>query len=160
MILKKELIKNELFIYTDGSCHAQKRTGTWVAIILHGVEKIILQGSEVNTTHNRMELMAVIKGVEYAGNNMDAGIVMHVVTDSQYVVGLPERRAKLEADNFITKQGKDLQNSDLLKILFYLFSNHTVQLSKIRAHQKHNGTINYNIEADKLSRGMMRQLIN
>ena len=56
-------------IYTDGSCHTQKRIGAWVAIILTGTEKKVLSGIVQDTTHNRMELYAVIKGIEYIKNN-------------------------------------------------------------------------------------------
>ena len=52
-------------IYTDGSCHTQHKIGTWVAIILMDTEKKILSGTVKDTTHNRMELMAVVKAIEY-----------------------------------------------------------------------------------------------
>ena len=149
----------EIRIYTDGSCHTQKRTGAWVAILVDGREKIILEGSEINTTHNRMELMAVIKAIEYVSNNKDHDTVIQIVTDSQYVMGLPDRAGKLTDNNFVTKKGKDLQNTDLLKIFFNLFASHSIHLNKIRAHQKANGRINYNMEADKLSRSIMRRAL-
>ncbi|MEP7144667.1 MAG: RNase H family protein [Ferruginibacter sp.] len=149
----------EIEMYTDGSCHTQKRIGAWVAILLWGREKIILRGNEANTTHNRMEILAVIKGIEYVGNNISGDAVIQIVTDSQYVMGLPARGAKLQADNFITKKGKDLQNSDLLKLLFHLFAKHNIYLKKIKSHQKKDETTNYNIMADKLSRANVRKLI-
>jgi len=158
--MKNNFNTKEILIYTDGSCHTQKRMGAWVAILLYGQEEIILQGNETNTTHNRMELMAVIKAIEYVSDNMNGDIVMQIFTDSQYVMGLPERAGKLAADNFITKKGKDLQNSDLLKILFQLFASHIIHLNKIKAHQKKDDTINYNITADKLSRSMIRAIDN
>ena len=52
-------------IYTDGSCHTQFLIGAWAAIIFISGEKIILSGIENYTTHNRMELMAVIKALEF-----------------------------------------------------------------------------------------------
>ena len=56
-------------IYTDGSCHTQHCIGAWASIVFIGNEKIILSGKEINTTHNRMELLAVINAVEYIQNN-------------------------------------------------------------------------------------------
>ena len=150
----------EILIYTDGSCHTQKRIGAWVAILLFEGEKIMLQGNETNTSHNRMELMAVIKAIEYVGNNMNQDIVMRIFTDSQYVMGLQAREGKLVADNFITQKGKELRNPDLLKIFFKLLASHVVHFNKIKAHQKKGYTINYNIVADKLSRSMVRAITN
>ena len=78
-------------VYTDGSCHTQLCIGAWAAIIFIGDVKIILSGIEKNTTHNRMELIAVIKALEYIEQNEQAALIT-VVTDSQYVTGLPARQ--------------------------------------------------------------------
>ncbi len=151
---------NEIIIYTDGSCHTQKRIGAWVAIVIIEKEKIVLKGDEINTTHNRMELMAVIKAIEYVDNILKGDFVIQLFTDSQYVMNLRVRSGQLEAGNFITKKGEELRNADLLKRLISLFANHTVQLNKVKAHQKKNDTINLNREADQLSRNELRTLVN
>lgn len=151
---------NEIIIYTDGSCHTQKRIGAWVAIVIIEKEKIVLKGDEINTTHNRMELMAVIKAIEYVDNILKGDFVIQLFTDSQYVMNLRVRSGQLEAGNFITKKGEELRNADLFKRLISLFANHTVQLNKVKAHQKKNDTINLNREADQLSRNELRTLVN
>ena len=71
---------------------------------------------------------------------------------------LPFRSGQLHADNFITKKGEELKNADLLKSLISLFANHTVQLNKVKAHQKRDDTINLNREADMVSRNEVRIL--
>ena len=53
-----------ILIYTDGSCLSNPGPGGWAAIILDGESKMILKGGEKNTTNNRMEMMAVISGLE------------------------------------------------------------------------------------------------
>lgn len=143
-------------IYTDGSCHTQSRTGAWVAIILTGTEKKILTGIVHDTTHNRMELSAVIKGIEYIKRNYPAITTIRLFSDSQYVIGLRGRKEKLSATNFFTKKGNEMQNADLVKELLALFSTLSVELIKVKAHQKNTGTVNHNIEADKLCRKMVR----
>ena len=148
----------EIHVYTDGSCHTQKLTGAWVAILLWNDRKIILQGDVRNTTHNRMELMAVIKAIEYIGNNTGSKIVIQLFTDSQYVMDVPFRSEKLMAQNFITKNGRELNNADLLKTWIQLLKTNQVQLNKVKAHQKISGVINYNVEADKLARKMLRAM--
>jgi ribonuclease HI len=147
-------------IYTDGSCHTQNRVGAWAAIILTGTEKKVLSGIVQDTTHNRMELAAVIKGIEYLKNNYQAITTIKVFSDSQYVTGLRDREEKLTAMDFFTKKGAAVQNADLVKELLALFSTLPVELIKVKAHQKKTGTVNYNIEADKLSRKMVRDASN
>jgi ribonuclease HI len=144
-------------IYTDGSCHTQNRIGAWVAIIVTGTVKKILAETVVNTTHNRMELSAVIKGIEYIKNNYPFITTTKLFSDSQYVVGLPARKEKLSASGFSTKKGNAIQNADLIKKLFEHLSTLPVELIKVKAHQKQDATLNYNIEADKLSRKMVRE---
>jgi ribonuclease HI len=143
-------------IYTDGSCHTQNRIGAWVAIILTGTKKKVLSGIVQGTTHNRMELSAVIKGIEYIRSNYPAIKTIKLFSDSQYVTGLRDREGKLAAMDFLTKKGTGIQNADLVKELLALFSILPVELIKVKAHQKKTGTVNYNIEADKLSRKMVR----
>jgi ribonuclease HI len=142
-------------IYTDGSCHTQSRTGAWVAIIFTATEKKILAETVANTTHNRMELSAVIKAIEYIKRNYPGITTVRLFSDSQYVVGLPGRKEKLSAAGFSTKKGSSIQNADLVKKLFEHLSTLPVELIKVKAHQKQGAALNYNIEADKLSRKMV-----
>ncbi|MGZ8510532.1 MAG: ribonuclease H family protein [Chitinophagaceae bacterium] len=148
--------ETEAEIYTDGSCQTQTRAGAWVAIVFAGKEKKILSGTVTNTTHNRMELSAVIKGLDYARHYCPCVKKIKVFSDSQYVIGLPGRRIKLAASGFHTKKGSEIQNADLVKELLELFSILPVDLIKVKAHQKKTGIVNYNIEADKLCRKMVR----
>src|SRR5690349_22600198 len=83
---------NSADIYTDGSCNAENGLGAWVAIILSGEEKTVLSGKVPDTTHNRMELYAVIAGIGHAGKTFRS---LRIFSDSQYVVGLVERKEKL-----------------------------------------------------------------
>ncbi|MEP7373002.1 MAG: RNase H family protein [Chitinophagaceae bacterium] len=142
-------------IYTDGSCHTQHKIGTWAAILFSGKEKKILAGIEKDTTHNRMELTAVIKAIEYARTHYKK-VCIRVFTDSQYVTVLPARKEKLVSTDFITGKGAALQNADLIKIFFIAISVLDIAFIKIKAHQKKDDTINYNREADMLSRKLLR----
>jgi ribonuclease HI len=147
-------------IYTDGSCHTQKRIGAWVAIVLTGTEKKILSGIVENTTHNRMELLAVIKALEFVKNTHPGNHPITVFSDSQYVIKLSDREEKLLSRNFQSSKGIGIQNADLVTQLLALFSTLPVELIKVKAHLRKTGTENYNIEADKLSRKMVREASN
>lgn len=154
------MIDNKITIYTDGSCHTQHRVGSWVAIVLPGDEKIILQGNAQNTTHHEMELLAVIKAIEYVYDHYAAQTALHIFSDSQYVTDLPDRKEKLQAAGFIVKKGTPVQHADLVKKLLVLLDQYPVILTKIPSHQKNvAGSINYNTEADILSRQLVRSAI-
>jgi ribonuclease HI len=145
-------------IYTDGSCHTQKCIGAWAAIILIENEKIVLSGNEFDTTHNRMEILAVIKAIQHIKQHFIAIAQLTVVSDSQYVVGLIERKLKFVASDFKTKAGNDIRNIDLVKELLNLILSIQVTFVKIKAHQKKTNQVNYNIDVDFLSRSIVREL--
>jgi ribonuclease HI len=147
-------------IYTDGSCHTQLRTGTWVAIVFLGTAKKVLSGTVQHTTHNRMELMAVIKGIQFVLSHCGSGTLIRVYSDSQYVTNLPARKEKIVLQDFNTQKGNALQNTDLVKIFFRLLSTGSIAFIKIRAHQKQDDTINYNREADMLCRQLLRKAVD
>ena len=51
-------------LYTDGACSGNPGPGGWGAILEYEGHKKELSGGEANTTNNRMELTAVIRGLE------------------------------------------------------------------------------------------------
>ena len=57
-------------IYTDGSCLKNPGNGGWAAIINREGNIKKISGSEKNTTNNRMELMAAIKGIAKQKNQL------------------------------------------------------------------------------------------
>jgi len=144
-------------IYTDGSCHTQLLTGAWAAIIFIDEEKVVLTGEATGTTHNRMELMAVIKAISYVQDNHPTVTAIHIISDSQYVVGLTDRSEKLTAHNFTTKKGTQISNADLVKTLLQYIAELPLTFTKIKAHQKKDNELNFNIVADKLSRSIVRK---
>lgn len=146
-------------IYTDGSCHTQQCVGAWAAVVLIDEQKIVLSGKENNTTHNRMEILAVINAVKYIQIHFKSVTKIKVVSDSQYVIGLVGRQSKFESSDFTTKAGNDIRNIDLVKELLKLISLFNLEFVKIKAHQKVTDIINYNIEVDKLSRQLVREAV-
>jgi ribonuclease HI len=145
-------------IYTDGSCHTQFTIGAWVAIILLHHQKIILQGVAEKTTHQRMELVAVIKALEYVQKETSLRQVK-IISDSQYVIGLIDRRKKLEATDFKSQAGRAINNTDLIQQFYTLADAIEIDFEKIKAHQKQTAEHNYNIDADKLCRKLVRDVV-
>jgi ribonuclease HI len=143
-------------VYTDGSCNPVSKKGGWVAILfLHGA-KIILKGMDMDTTHQRMELMAVLKALEYVEQH--AGLIhpIHIYSDSQYVIGIQRRMSPLDLNNFLNKKGKPHRNADLLRKLVDYLKHMSIIFTKVVSHQKKNETENLNREADKIARSIVR----
>ncbi|MBP7810049.1 MAG: ribonuclease HI [Bacteroidia bacterium] len=150
-------MKSIVQIYTDGSCHTQQLIGAWGAIILVGEKKVVLSHVETETTHNRMELLGVIKAVEYLEENNLADTVIDVYSDSQYVVNLLTRKTRLKQKNFITKKGTPIQNSDLVQKLIQQIETHDINFTKVKAHQKDGDAMNR--EVDILVRNLVRKKV-
>src|SRR6185369_10311639 len=78
-----------VWLYTDGACSGNPGPGGWAFILKHpasGKERES-SGGEAQTTNNRMELMAVIKGLEALTRESR----VELWSDSQYVLkGLKE----------------------------------------------------------------------
>ncbi len=150
-------------IYTDGSCNAIYNIGAWAAILFVDDKKIELKGVVENTTHNRMELLAVIKAIDFIDEKFK-NIPLLIYTDSQYVFRIPERKEKLKNASFITKKGNELPNSDLVQILIHQIETHSIEFIKVKAHQHVEvGSFNvhetFNSEVDKLARLLVRDAV-
>ncbi|MHA4810696.1 ribonuclease HI [Flavitalea flava] len=76
-------MSNELIMYTDGAARGNPGPGGYGTILFWGDRRKELSGGYRLTTNNRMELMAVIAGLEALKKE---GIKITVYSDSQYVV--------------------------------------------------------------------------
>jgi ribonuclease HI len=146
-------------IYTDGSYNPKFRIGAWVSLIFIQDKKILINGSESITTHNRMELLSAIKAIDYL---IEKSILFHkirIYSDSQYLVNLADRRIKLNNNSFHTQKGKIIQNYDLVKKILDFENSINIEFIKVPAHKKNCSGNNYNVVVDKLSRKIVRQCI-
>ena len=98
-------------LYTDGACKGNPGPGGWgVVIIKNGKPVDEIYGGEVNTTNNRMELLAVIHGL----NKIEEGETVRVNTDSMYVKnGITSWINKWVENGWKTAAKKDVANKDL-----------------------------------------------
>jgi len=151
--------KQSITIFTDGSCHAQLKTGGWASIIIIDSNKIVLQGTTLETTHQRMELTAVLESLKYLERNGRIRQEIAIYSDSQYVVGLLKRKEGLLLSNYRTKKSKPVRNTDLVKELIDFMNLSNIHFIKIRSHQKlSDPESRLNREVDVLSRRNMRSL--
>ncbi len=152
---------HRITIFTDGSCHTQLCVGAWAALIIYKDETYTLSGLVMNTTHQRMELLAVLEAIAYTKSQLPDVLAIELVSDSQYVIGLIERQAKLEANHFITKAGKSLNNADLIKRFYASIQTITIHFIKIKAHQVgDDAAVRNNNTVDQLCRQLVRTTVD
>lgn len=98
-----------------------------------GVEKT-LHGGEAMSTNNRMELTAVIKGLEA----LTKPCKVHITTDSKYVLkGVTEWMANWKLRNWRTASKKPVLNVELWKELDELVVKHELEWSWVKGHSGH-----------------------
>ena len=98
-------------LYTDGACSGNPGPGGWGAILeFNGVEKE-LSGGEANTTNNRMELTAVIRGLQA----LKEPCIVELYSDSKYVIDALEKGWAWgwKKKNWIKSDKKPALNPDL-----------------------------------------------
>lgn len=139
--------KDTILAYTDGSCHnaTNSRGGYGVYITWNGKQKRIAGGRYDRTTNNRMELMAVIAALRAV--RAKRGFRVHIVSDSQYVVGAINEGWVFdwEESDFLGKKNADLWREFLRE--YRRFRPEDLTFSWTRGHVGEPG----NEEADRLA---------
>jgi ribonuclease HI len=132
-------------LFTDGACSGNPGPGGWGCILrFKGVEKE-LYGGENPTTNNRMEMLAVLSGL----NALTRPCTVEVYTDSEYVKkGMTEWLRGWKARGWKTADKKPVKNDDLWKALDEAASRHRVSWHWVRGHAGHPE----NERADELAR--------
>jgi len=148
-----------IVIYTDGSYSPMHGTGTWVALVMVAEVPFVLSGVVPQTTQHRMELTAIIQGIEYLVKSDHAFSGITIITDSQYAAGLSGRKNKLEAHGLKTSKDVDIRNADLVAVLFQYIQELPLRFEKVKAHARQADIPNYNREADKLARALLRKAV-
>jgi ribonuclease HI len=122
-------------------------------------EKLVLKGTAEHTTNNQMEIVAVIQAIHHIKDlSLDLARI-EIYTDSQYVMGIPGRASKLKSNDFHTRRGTDIQNSQLVQTLLKLLEVYPVTFIKVASHQKRTDVHDYNREADMIARAAVRLYI-
>ena len=123
-------------IFTDGACKGNPGPGGWGAWLKTGDHEKEICGGELNTTNNRMELMAVIEALGSLTRACD--VVVH--TDSQYVQkGISEWIHGWKKRGWKTAAREPVKNADLWQALDAAQARHKVEWRWVRGHNGHPG---------------------
>lgn len=118
-------------IYTDGSSRGNPGPGGYGTILTFGQHRKELSEGFKNTTNNRMELLAVIIGLEALKGE---GLLVTIFSDSKYVVDSVE---KGWIWGWVKKSFKDKKNEDLWRRFITVYRKHQVKFVWIKGHNGH-----------------------
>jgi ribonuclease HI len=121
-------------MFTDGACKGNPGPGGWGVVLRYGKVEKTLCGGELNTTNNRMELLAAISGLQAIKESC------HVIitTDSQYVrKGITERIENWKKNGWRTAAKAPVKNADLWQQLDQEQSRHQLEWHWVKGHSGH-----------------------
>jgi ribonuclease HI len=126
-------------IYTDGSCNPNPGRGAWAHITLNPDGDWSVSGGELETTNNRMELMAVVEALRFHPDKKD----IMIYTDSQLTMKCAEGEWKRN------------KNLDLWEEYDKVSKGKNVVFKKVKAHDGDK----YNELVDKLASSFWKEFL-
>lgn len=136
----------QVTIYTDGACSGNPGPGGWAAILVYGKHEKQLSGYEPETTNNRMEQMAAIKGLEA----LTEACQVELYTDSAYLCNAFAKGwiQGWQKNGWRTAAKAPVENQDLWRELIDLTDRHQISWHKVKGHADDP----YNNRCDALAR--------
>ena len=137
----------KLEIYTDGACSGNPGPGGWAYVLKYGNTLKEQSGFEKDTTNNRMELLAVIKGLEQVKKICQT----EVYSDSSYIVNAINQGwlRNWQNNGWRTSDKKDVKNRDLWEQIIELNAKWSPKYIWVKGHS----TNELNNRCDELARG-------
>ncbi len=151
--------KESVIIYCDGACSGNQftnNTGGWGAVLLFKGKKKEINGGEVNTSNQRMELTACISALKAVKKNT---YPVKVYSDSAYLVNCMQQKwyEKWMVNGWKNSKKELVENKDLWEELLGLVDNFNISFYKVKGHAGEE----LNERADKLARmGMAGKPVN
>ena len=128
-----EMKSKPVYLYTDGSSLGNPGPGGYGLRLEWAEMSYVKEFSQgfVRTTNNRMELLAVIVGLELLKKQP---LEVVVFSDSKYVIDSVDKKWVFGWEK---KAFKDKKNSDLWKRFLKIYRKHNVSFKWIKGHNQH-----------------------
>lgn len=135
----------KVILYTDGACSGNPGVGGWGAVLIYGEHEKQISGAVADTTNNRMEVLAVINGLECLKEPCE----VTVYSDSAYMVNAVNCGwlSSWKEGDWKKADKKPVLNSDLWQRLCKLAERHNITFVKVKGHADNR----YNNLCDKLA---------
>ncbi len=145
-------MKKTVTLYTDGACSGNPGIGGYGGILIYGDLKKEYSGAEAQTTNNRMEVMAVIKGLQ----QLKYPCKVEIYSDSAYTVNAFNSGwiYAWKKAGWKKADGKAVLNVDLWEELYSLSNVHEVTFHKVAGHADNE----LNNRCDAIARGAITEL--
>jgi ribonuclease HI len=117
-----------IIMYTDGAASGNPGPGGYGVVLMSGPHRKEISEGFRMTTNNRMELLAVIVGLEAL---KDPGCEVIIYSDSKYVIDSVE---KGWLQNWVKTNFKKKKNSDLWKRFLLIYKKHKVYFKWVKGH--------------------------
>ncbi len=121
-------------IFTDGACKGNPGPGGWGVLLRMGKHEKELSGGEADTTNNRMELTAAIRGLEALIE--PCAVTLH--SDSKYVLdGITKWVHGWKKRGWVNASKKPVRNADLWHELIEASARHQMEWRWVKGHSGH-----------------------
>lgn len=139
-------------IFTDGACKGNPGPGGWGALLRWNGRERELSGAEPETTNNRMELTAAIRGLQALTQRCS----VRLTTDSEYLKnGITQWMEKWKRNNWRTAGKSPVKNVDLWQELDQVCAEHEIEWCWVRGHSGHPE----NERADALANAAIERML-
>ena len=123
-------------LYTDGACSGNQNEtniGGWGAVMEYGEHKKELYGGEINTTNNRMEMMALLSALQAMKRE---NLTIRVFSDSSYLMDCFRKKwyENWQKNNWKTSKKTDVENKDLWVSLLAEVKKHRIAFYRVKGH--------------------------
>ena len=134
--------------YSDGACSGNPGPGGFGWVLIHD-DEIIYKGAgyEKNTTNNRMELMAILKILEYHDKEILTPYLI-ICSDSAYCCNLISSwMYSWQRNGWRRPRNQEVKNLDIIKEIFYYANKYDITMEKVAGHSG----IKWNEYVDKMA---------
>ena len=146
--------QDKITVYTDGSCMPNPGPGGYGFIFIDPVSNTewLVNGGELNTTNNRMEMLAAIEALK----QLKTPCKVSLYTDSKYLQqGATSWMQKWKLNNW--RRGNIMiKNDDLWKELSYQMEKHQIEFHWVKGH---SNNVENNL-VDELARKACEKFMN
>ena len=142
-------------LFTDGACQPNPGNGGWSFIVRNMDTKEVwkVNGRENDTTNNRMELLAVLKALEWLEQKIPAGSEVKLFSDSRYLIdSIDVWIHGWRRKGWKTSANKPVKNKDLLTRIVELREKFKMTCEHVYGHSGHYE----NEECDRLAVAAIR----
>jgi len=151
-------------IFTDGSVNTRSNIGYGACLVISDpdtpldiLKTLITVKRFENTSSTRLELQTLLWALDGL-HRSDFKVIIY--TDSQTIMGLPERRLGLEKNAYLSKKNKPLSHGDLYQEFFKRMDMMDWELIKVKGHNPSNRKDNIDrifTLVDRASRTALRE---